>query len=65
MAVIDLANYALGQNDSQFEESDLSDIKDKFQVSESTQHLDMSRNRLSIIPNELSKLNILQSIDLS
>ena len=32
MAVIDLANYALGQNDSQFEESDLSDIKDKFQV---------------------------------
>ena len=65
MAVIDLANYALGQNDSQFEESDLSDSKDKFQVSESTQHLDMSRNRLSIIPNELSKLNNLQSIDLS
>jgi len=65
MAVIDLANYALGQNDSQFEESDLSDSKDKFQVSESTQHLDMSRNRLSIIPNELSKLSNLQSIDLS
>jgi len=68
MAVIDLSNKgfsSLSEGCFEAKDCDLSENIEKLEVSESVQNLNASKNRLTVVSSELSKLKSLRDIDLS